>query len=126
MTFPTSAHRTLSEANKWTSRSSPVLVPTSERRNKMATAGKILVLVSSGRGLPLKDGKIYTGAGYYLNELTVPVRALMKEGYEVTFANPTGNTPQVDVNSEVPDFFGGDAAKLEDYLIFRDGLTGLR
>src|SRR5271163_958845 len=92
----------------------------------MATKGKVLVLVSSGRGLPLKDGKVYKGAGYYLNELTVPVRALMKEGYEITFANPKGNTPQVDVNSEVAGFFGGDAAKLQDYMIFRDGLTGLR
>ena len=45
----------------------------------MTTKGKVLVLVSSGHGLPLKDGKVYTGAGYYLNELTVPVRALMKE-----------------------------------------------
>src|SRR5580658_9401266 len=92
----------------------------------MATKGKILALISSGRGLPLKDGKIYTGAGYYLNEVTVPVRALMKEGYEITFANPTGNTPQVDVHSEVIGFFGGDAAKLQDYLLFRDGLLGLR
>ena len=92
----------------------------------MATKGKILALISSGRGLPLKDGKIYTGAGYYLNEVTVPVRALMKEGYEITFANPTGNTPQVDVHSEVADFFGGDAAKLQDYMLFRDGLLGLR
>ena len=92
----------------------------------MALKGKVLVLVSSGRGLPLKDGKVYSGAGYYLNELTVPVRALMKEGYEITFANPKGNTPQVDVHSEVADFFGGDAAKLEDYMLFRDGLKGLR
>jgi putative intracellular protease/amidase len=92
----------------------------------MATKGKVLVLVSSGRGLPLKDGKVYTGAGYYLNELTVPVRALMKEGYEITFANPKGNAPQVDVHSEVADFFGGDAAKLQDYMLFRDGLAGLR
>jgi putative intracellular protease/amidase len=92
----------------------------------MTTKGKVLVLVSSGRGLPLKDGKVYKGAGYYLNELTVPVRALMKEGYEITFANPTGNAPQVDVHSEVADFFGGDAAKLQDYMLFRDGLTGLR
>ena len=92
----------------------------------MATKGKVLVLVSSGRGLPLKDGKVYAGAGYYLNELTVPVRALMKEGYEITFANPKGNAPQVDVHSEVADFFGGDAAKLQDYMLFRDGLTGLR
>src|SRR5271170_2008552 len=97
-----------------------------KEENKMTTKGKVLVLVSSGRGLPLKDGKVYAGAGYYLNELTVPVRALMKEGYEITFANPKGNTPQVDVNSEVADFFGGDAAKLQDYMIFRDGLTGLR
>ena len=92
----------------------------------MTTKGKVLVLVSSGRGLPLKDGKVYTGAGYYLNELTVPVRALMKEGYEITFANPKGNAPQVDVHSEVADFFGGDAAKLQDYMLFRDGLAGLR
>ena len=54
----------------------------------MTTKGKVLVLVSSGHGLPLKDGKVYTGAGYDLNELTVPVLALMKEGYELTFANP--------------------------------------
>jgi putative intracellular protease/amidase len=92
----------------------------------MKTKGKVLVLVSSGRGLPLKDGKVYKGAGYYLNELTVPVRALMQEGYEITFANPKGNTPQPDVNSEVADFFGGDAAKLQDYMLFRDGLAGLR
>jgi putative intracellular protease/amidase len=92
----------------------------------MTTKGKVLVLVSSGRGLPLKDGKVYTGAGYYLNELTVPVRALMQEGYEITFANPKGNAPQVDVHSEVADFFGGDAARLQDYMLFRDGLAGLR
>ena len=92
----------------------------------MTTKGKVLVLVSSGHGLPLKDGKVYTGAGYYLNELTVPVRALIKEGYEITFANPKGDTPQVDVHSEVADFFGGDAARLQDYMIFRDTLTGLR
>jgi hypothetical protein len=58
--------------------------------NEMTTKGKVLVLVSSGRGLPLKDGGCYKGAGYYLNELTVPVRALMQEGYEITFANPKG------------------------------------
>jgi putative intracellular protease/amidase len=92
----------------------------------MTTKGKILVLVSSGHGLPLKDGKVYAGAGYYLNELTVPVRALMKEGYEITFANPKGNTPQMDVHSAVADFFGGDEARLQDYLKFRDTLAGLK
>jgi len=91
----------------------------------MTPKGKILVMVSSGYGLPLKDGKVYAGAGYYLNELTVPVRALMKEGYEITFANPKGNAPQLDLHSAVPDFFGGDEAKLNDYMRFRDSLTGL-
>ena len=74
----------------------------------MKTQGKVLALVSSGHGMPLKDGKIYAGAGYYLNELTVPTRALMKEGYEVTFANPKGDTPQLDISSATAMFFGGD------------------
>jgi putative intracellular protease/amidase len=96
-----------------------------KKENEMETKGKVLVLVSSGHGLPLQDGKVYSGAGYYLNELTVPVRALMKNGYEITFANPKGNTPQLDVNSATAMFFGGDEAKLQDYLSFRDSLAGL-
>jgi putative intracellular protease/amidase len=99
---------------------------TDKKENEMKTTGKVLVLVSSGHGLPLQDGKVYSGAGYYLNELTVPVRALMKNGYEITFANPKGNTPQLDVNSATAMFFGGDDAKLQDYLSFRDSLTGLK
>jgi putative intracellular protease/amidase len=97
-----------------------------KKENKMKTKGKVLILVSSGHGLPLQDGNVYSGAGYYLNELRVPVRALMKEGYEITFANPKGNTPQLDVNSATAQFFGGDEAKLQDYLKFRDSLTGLK
>src|ERR1700730_1760980 len=92
----------------------------------MKTKGKVLVLVSSGHGLALQDGKVFSGAGYYLNGLTVPVRALLKDGYEITFANPKGNTPQKNVNSATPMFFGGDEAKLKDYLSFRDSLTGLK
>jgi putative intracellular protease/amidase len=102
----------------------PIKQPNNE--NKMEKERKVLVLVSSGHGLPLKDGKIYSKAGYYLNELTVPVRALMENGYEVTFANPKGNTPQMDVNSATTMFFGGSDAKLKDYLSFRDSLTGLK
>jgi putative intracellular protease/amidase len=101
----------------------PIKQPNNE--GKMKKEGKVLVLVSSGHGLPLKDAKIYSKAGYYLNELTVPVRALMKNGYEITFANPKGNTPQMDVNSATTMFFGGSDAKLKDYLSFRDSLNGL-
>ena len=118
--------RTLPNSNEGHAPLVPNLSSYFKEENKNGNQRKILVLVSSGRGLPLKDGKVYTGAGYYLNELTVPVRALMKEGYEITFATPTGNTPQVDVHSEVTDFFGGDAPKLQDYMLFRDGLLGLR
>src|SRR6202161_1230502 len=97
-----------------------------KEENKMTTKGKVLVLVSSGHGLPLKDGKVYAGAGYYLNELTVPVRSLMKEGYEITFANPEGKTPQMVANSVMAQVLGGDEAKFQDYLRFRDSLTGLK
>ncbi len=31
----------------------------------MKTKGKVLVLVSGGHGLPLQDGKVCSGAGYY-------------------------------------------------------------
>jgi hypothetical protein len=34
-----------------------------KEENKMTTKGKVLVLVSSGHGLPLKNGKFYKGAG---------------------------------------------------------------
>jgi putative intracellular protease/amidase len=92
----------------------------------MKTKRKILALVSSGHGLPLQDGKVYSGAGYYLNELAVPTRALMANGYEVTFANPKGDTPQMDVSSATAMFFGSDEAKLKDYLSFRDSLPRLK
>jgi putative intracellular protease/amidase len=92
----------------------------------MTTKGKVLVLVSSGHCLPLKDGKLYAGAGYYLNELTVPVRALMKEGYEIRFANPKGNTPHLDEFSATAQFFGGDEVRLQDYRKFHDSLDGLK
>ena len=76
----------------------------------MATKGKVLVslVLRAGRGLPLKDGKVYIGRRpTILNELTVPVRALMKAGLRNHLRQPyKGNTPQVDVHSEVADFFG--------------------
>ena len=35
-------------------------------------------------------------------------------------------TPQMDVNSVIAQLFSGDEAKLQDYLKFRDSLTGLK
>ena len=86
------------------------------------------MLVSSGHGFAIERWRgVCRRWRTISNELTVPVRALMKEGHEITFANPKGNTPQLaDVNSAIAQFFGGDEAKLQDYLKFRDTLTGLK
>ena len=89
------------------------------------TKGKVLVILSSENQMALQDGKTYP-TGYYLNELTVPVRALMENGFDVTFANPKGNTPAMDVHSVSAHYFGDDGAKFEDYKRFHESLTGLR
>jgi putative intracellular protease/amidase len=86
--------------------------------------GKILVVVSSETVLPLKDGKTYQ-TGYYLNELMVPAQKFVVAGYELVFANPKGNTPEVDPASVSPDYFGGDKGEMEKALRFRAELTGL-
>jgi putative intracellular protease/amidase len=87
--------------------------------------GKVLVVVSSKATLTLKDGKKYP-TGYYFNELTVPVRKVMGDGYEVVFANPEGNAPVMDAHSDSPSYFGGDKAKYADFKKFHDGLSGLK
>jgi putative intracellular protease/amidase len=87
--------------------------------------GRILVIVSSENQLQLQDGKTYP-TGYYLNELTVPVRALMDAGYDVTFADPRGNAPTMDEHSDSAHYFGDDVAKFQDYKQFHDSLTGLK
>ena len=91
------------------------------------TKGNVLVLVSSSHDLPLKDGK-----GLYrrrlLSQRADGFGSRPDEGglLKSPFANPKGNTPQMDVTSAVAGFFGGDEAKLQDYLKFRDTLTGLK
>ena len=87
--------------------------------------GKVLVIVSSAHEMQLQDGKNYT-TGFYLNELTVPVRKIMENGYEVTFANPQGNTPVMDAHSDSAKYFDGDVAKYQDYRQFLASLTGLQ
>ena len=96
-----------------------------KKENKMTTKGKVLVLVSAvwlalerWQGLHRRRLLFQRAYGSGLS--------LMNEGYEITFANPKGNTPQLDANSAIAQFFGGDEAKLQDYLQFRDSLTGLK
>ena len=87
--------------------------------------GRVLVIVSSENRMALQDGKSYL-TGYYLNELTVPVRAVMENGYDVTFANPRGNTPSMDEHSDTPSLFDNNLARYEDYRRFHASLVGLK
>jgi putative intracellular protease/amidase len=87
--------------------------------------GKILVIVSSESAIDLRDGKTYP-TGYFLNELAVPVMALMDAGYEIVFANPKGNPPSMDVRSDTNDFFGKDQERYLAAKAFHDALTGLK
>ncbi|SDO70345.1 Putative intracellular protease/amidase [Rhodoferax sp. OV413] len=82
-----------------------------------ADKGKILVVMSSAHELELRDGKQYQ-TGYFLNELAVPLRMLVDAGYTPVFANPKGDTPQMDVSSNNKNYFGGDDAKRTDALSY--------
>jgi putative intracellular protease/amidase len=84
--------------------------------------GKVLVVMSSASSLDLKDGKTYS-TGYYLNEFVVPYRKLVEAGYEPVIANPNGDLPVMDANSNNAMFFGGDDAARADALAFAENLA---
>src|SRR6202012_3512410 len=83
--------------------------------------GKVLVVMSSANALDLKDGKTYS-TGYYLNEFVIPFRKLVEAGHEPVIANPKGDLPVMDANSNNAMFFGGDDAARADALKFAQGL----
>src|ERR1700761_946385 len=85
--------------------------------------GEVLVVMSGGHILNLRDGKPYA-TGYYLNEVAVPLRALIDAGYTPVFASPNGDTPSMDASSNVDKFFGGDPAKRFAALRLLDSQPG--
>jgi len=87
--------------------------------------GKVLVVMSSAHELDLRDGKKYT-TGYYLNEFVVPYRKLIEAGYEPVIANPKGDMPVMDANSNNKMFFGGDDAARADALKYAQGIAQLK
>jgi putative intracellular protease/amidase len=87
--------------------------------------GNVLVILSSEKEIALQNGKTYK-TGYFLNELTVPVKRLQEQGYAVTFANPKGNEPSMDINSDSIDFFGQSQAEYREVRAFHDNLAGLK
>lgn len=83
---------------------------TLEVQSKAPTAfqGKVLVVLSSEKALTLKDG-VQHATGFYMNELGVPLQALIKAGFEPVYVNPQGNQPVMDVGSDKPALFANTA-----------------
>lgn len=90
-----------------------------------ASRGKVLVVMSSANELDLRDGKKYS-TGYYLNEFVVPYRKLVEAGYEPVIANPNGDLPVMDANSNHKMFFGGDDAARAAALKYAQGIEQLK
>ncbi len=82
----------------------------------------VLVVLSDANHLDLKNGKVFS-TGFYLNELTQPVRMLIAAGHDITYATPKGNAPTLDQRSADPMYFNGDAADMKANLAFIDKLS---
>lgn len=87
-------------------------------------ARKILVVMSSAKQLDLRDGKKYP-TGFYLNEFAIPYRKLVEAGYTPVIANPNGDRPVMDANSNNAMFFGGDDALRAETLQYVEKLEAL-
>jgi putative intracellular protease/amidase len=77
----------------------------------------ILVIASNADSITLKDGR-KEHAGYYLNELVIPVLAALDAGYEMVLATPNGTRPVMDPQSATAAHFGGSEAELRNALDF--------
>ncbi|HEU4845913.1 MAG TPA: type 1 glutamine amidotransferase domain-containing protein [Burkholderiaceae bacterium] len=86
-----------------------------------AQAGNVLIVLSDADHLDLKDGKVFS-TGFYLNELTQPLKLLLDAGHKVTFATPHGRAPALDKSSIDPMYFGGDAAVMRQYQALAEQL----
>ncbi|MET1057362.1 MAG: type 1 glutamine amidotransferase domain-containing protein [Pedobacter sp.] len=66
--------------------------------SNLSKKGTVLVIASGTDTIILKDGTA-AETGFFLNELAVPVSAVLKAGYDVILATPKGNIPVVDAKS---------------------------
>ena len=83
----------------------------------MNTKPTILAITSNADSIILKDGR-KEHAGYYLNELVIPVQAALDAGYQMVLATPNGTKPIVDPQSTVAAHFGGSEEALRKALGF--------
>ncbi|EMD34501.1 hypothetical protein CERSUDRAFT_107642 [Gelatoporia subvermispora B] len=79
---------------------------------------KVLIVLSDAHSFPLKkpDGTVaQEETGVFLQELTKPLQQLLNAGYDVTFASPKGQRPNVDPLSEsLLVYFGNWISKYKD------------
>jgi putative intracellular protease/amidase len=83
----------------------------------MSSKPTILVIASNADSITLKDGR-KEHAGYYLNELVVPMQAANDAGYQIVLATPNGTKPIMDPQSATAAHFGGSEAALREALDF--------
>jgi putative intracellular protease/amidase len=83
----------------------------------MSSKPTILVIASNADSITLKDGR-KEHAGYYLNELVIPVQAALDAGYQMVLATPNGTKPIMDPQSATAAHFGGSEASLRKALDF--------
>jgi putative intracellular protease/amidase len=83
----------------------------------MSTKPTILVIASNADSITLKDGR-KEHAGYYLNELVIPVQAALDAGYEMVLATPNGTKPIMDPQSATAAHFDGSEVALRNALDF--------
>jgi hypothetical protein len=90
-----------------------------ERKILMNGKPTILAIASNADSITLKDGR-KEHAGYYLNELVIPVQAALDAGYQMVLATPNGTKPIMDPQSAVAAHFGGSEEALREALNFRN------
>jgi putative intracellular protease/amidase len=81
--------------------------------------GTFLLVASSADSFELQAGKTIP-AGFYLNELTVPVMAAVAAGYDFVLATPKGGKPALDERSKDASHFGNSEDDLKAAVDFVD------
>jgi putative intracellular protease/amidase len=79
--------------------------------------GTLLLIASSADSFELRAGKV-VAAGFYLNELSVPIMAAVEAGYDFVLATPKGTKPVMDKRSAEASHFGGDETVLRAAVDF--------
>ncbi len=81
--------------------------------------GRKILVVLSGVDYVSVQGKPAHRTGFFMPELTGPVIGLLKAGYQIVIANPTGQEANMDPISDDPKWFSSPQAYKEGKLLLR-------